>query len=482
MTAAAVVLAGTVIAGTLLTAAPASASCSVTDLDCVPGAPVPTTPKPATANSIKFSYQLAQLPTATPGQVGGPDMDVTNESTTSPVVLSGCGSVAIGATYPGISAYEWTVGSAAPVYTSTCQWTWQRPVSAAGGSTPVTLTVIPTKGTPFSSTKTISYRDVVIASVGDSAASGQGAFQYNISPRCYRSGYAASAQAALHAQQTLGSAVTVHFWFLACSGARITSADAGPWMTTSGPGSAPADWGGMLTPYTGAKNPNPPAPQPAPLTPQVTRLTQLRAQSGLPISTLLMTIGANDTGWSIVAENCLTTSLVALAGVSADIPEGICLATFQAKVGQSVATLPAHFATLGSQLNAVVPAGRVYLTDYFDPEDSLIGPSPSCPGEVVASYTLRQWAITYVENPLQRAVQAAAAANGWHYLTGIRQAFQGHGVCNPDTSPNGRWVDSILDSKLGQNDINGTWHANTYGQNQIAAIEYPTVLASINGG
>ena len=206
MTAAAVVLAGTVIAGTLLTAAPASASCSVTDLDCVPGAPVPTTPKPATANSIKFSYQLAQLPTATPGQVGGPDMDVTNESTTSPVVLSGCGSVATGAAYPGISAYEWTVGSAAPVYTSTCQWTWQRPVSATGGSTPVTLTVIPTKGTPFSSTKTISYRDVVIASVGDSAASGQGAFQYNISPRCYRSGYAASAQAALHAQQTLGSA------------------------------------------------------------------------------------------------------------------------------------------------------------------------------------------------------------------------------------------------------------------------------------
>ena len=253
-------------------------------------------------------------------------------------------------------------------------------------------------------------------------------------------------------------------------------------MTTSGPGSQPADWGGMLSPYSGAKNPNPPAPPLPPLTPQVNRLTQLRTQSGLPISTLLMTIGANDTGWSIVAENCLKTSLAALAGVSADIAEGICLATFQGKVGDSVATLPKHFADLGSALKAVVPANRVYLTDYFDPEDSIIGPSPSCPGEVVASYTLRQWAITYVENPLQRDVQAAAGANGWHYLTGIRQAFQGHGVCNPDTSPTGRWVDSILDSQIGQNDINGTWHANTYGQNQIAAIEYLTLLAGVGSG
>ena len=443
---------------------------------------MPTTPKPATANSIKFSYQLAQLPTATPGQVGGPDMDVTNESTTSPVVLSGCGSVAIGATYPGISAYEWTVGSAAPVYTSTCQWTWQRPVSATGGSTPVTLTVIPTKGTPFSSTKTISYRDVVIASVGDSAASGQGAFQYNISPRCYRSGYAASAQAALHAQQTLGSGVTVHFWFLACSGARITSADAGPWMTTSGPGSAPADWGGMLTPYTGAKNPNPPAPQPAPLTPQVTRLTQLRAQSGLPISTLLMTIGANDTGWSIVAENCLTTSLVALAGVSADIPEGICLATFQAKVGQSVATLPAHFATLGSATERGRPSRQGLPHRLLRPGGLPHRSQPLVPRRGRRLLHLAPMGDHLRREPPPACRPTAAAANGWHYLTGIRQAFQGHGVCNPDTSPNGRWVDSILDSKLGQNDINGTWHANTYGQNQIAAIEYPTVLASINGG
>jgi hypothetical protein len=406
-------------------------------------------------------------------------MDVTNESTTSPVVLSGCGSVAAGSAYPGISAYEWTVGSAAPVYTSTCQWTWQRPVSAAGGSTPVTLTLIPTKGTPFSTTKTISYRDVVIASVGDSAASGQGAFQYNISPRCYRSGYAASAQAALHAQQTLGAGVTVHFWFLACSGARITSTDSGPWMTTSGAGSHPADWGGMLTPYSGAKNPNPSAP----LTPQVSRLAELKTQSGLPISTLLMTIGANDTGWSIAAENCLPTSLTALAdAIFTDAAQAICLATFHDRVASSVATLPAHFAALGSALNTVVPAGRVYLTDYFDPEDSLVGPSSLCPGELDASYTLRQWAIANVENPLQREVQNATAANGWHYLAGIRQAFQGHGVCNASTTSTGRWVDSVSDSLIGQNDINGTWHANVYGQNQMAAIEYPTVLASINGG
>ena len=473
--AAGVVAAG-VVTGTVVAATPASASCAVTNLDCTPIVKPPVQP-PATQNSISFTYQLAQLATDSSGAVAAPNMDTTDESSVSPVVLNGCGSRATGSAFPGISSYEWAVGSAAPVYTSTCTWTWQRPVAATASSTSVKLTVIPRVGAPFSLAKPVTYRDVVIASVGDSAASGQGTLHYNISPQCYRSGLAGSAQDALRMQQALGANVSVHFWFLACSGARITSADSSTWAGVPGAGTHPADWGGMLTPYAGAKNPN----ETAPLTPQVDRLKQLKTESGLPIATLLMTVGANDTGWALVAQDCLIAGAIAAVVPSpeAEAAQSACLFSLQPQIAASMASLPAHFGLLATALPAVVPANRVYLTDYFDPEDSYSAPTLVCPGELMASYSLRTMGISWVQNPMQSDVQAAAAANGWHYLSGNRAAFQGHGVCNADTSAAGRWVNSMTDSKLGQQDFVGTWHPNTYGQKAIAAVEYPILSAAV---
>ena len=60
-----------------------------------------------------------------------PNMDTTQESTTSPVSLNACGSTAAGGTsYPGISDYEWTFSNGNPEITTTsCTATWQRPLS-----------------------------------------------------------------------------------------------------------------------------------------------------------------------------------------------------------------------------------------------------------------------------------------------------------------------------------------------------------------
>src|SRR5262249_15963572 len=137
--------------------------------------------------------------------------------------------------------------------------------------------------------------------LGDSAASGQGAPQDGALPSqwaahyCGRSGWAASAQAALRAQEALPD-TTVHFWHLACTGARITAADSAPWTSN------PLDAGGMLDYFNGPYNDVSP-----PLRPQITRLQQLETETGskLHVDRLLITIGANDLEWAQIARKCL---------------------------------------------------------------------------------------------------------------------------------------------------------------------------------
>ena len=89
-------------------------------------------------------------------------------------------------------------------------------------SVDVTLTVNPAGGgAGLFTTRTVTFRDIVIASLGDSAASGQGASEiighgkpaFVASQACDRSGVAASAQAAWRIQNNLPN-TTVHFWHL----------------------------------------------------------------------------------------------------------------------------------------------------------------------------------------------------------------------------------------------------------------------------
>jgi hypothetical protein len=77
-----------------------------------------------------------------------------------------------------------------------------------------------------------------------------------------------------------------------------------------------------------------------------------------------------------------------------------------------------------------------------------------------------------VENRLQRDVANAAQQFGWHYLPGFRQMSQGHGVCQARD----RWINTSLDSKFTQCDLEGTWHASATGQTHMSDIEYPMVL------
>jgi hypothetical protein len=413
------------------------------------------------ATDAAFSWQLAQLSTDRAGAVAETNYDLAPEHNWSPVLLNACTPVEDGIP---IRSYSWSFSDGDPSITTTsCLATWHRPLSEAYTSTQVTLVATPVVGQPASVTHTIRYRDRVIASLGDSAASGEGAPQKGSAALwaaryCGRSGWAASAQAALQIQRLLQD-TTVHFWHLACAGATITAADSRPWWDQDH--NEPLYFGGMLDPYNGTYGDQTHLPIPA----QIDRLQQLQQQTGLTVDRLLITLGANDTHWATVAEDCLNP-------LHEPTPhqQQVCLQGYAPRVDQSVALLPSHFDALAQAL-ARNPGwqGRVWINEYFDPLDSLSGPqTPFCGGEVFASQYLRNWAIAHVENPLQDDVQKAASRYGWHFVGGIQHAFQGHGVCWLD--PNRRWINSATDSLVAQGDVDGTWHANKTGQLHIADI------------
>jgi hypothetical protein len=161
----------------------------------------------------------------------------------------------------------------------------------------------------------------------------------------------------------------------------------------------------MLDNYNGAK-------QQETLSPQVDRLCELIQQSALPVDALLMTTGANDTHWATVAQGCLPMN--APGDPLGELNQFACLNSYKGPVVTAFALLPDHFNKLGEALNGLVRSDRVFLTEYFDPVDSLANPSQAgpCLGEVLASSYLRRWAIDNFENPLQDAVQNAAQRFG----------------------------------------------------------------------
>jgi lysophospholipase L1-like esterase len=393
-------------------------------------------PSAATAAPIAigsgFTWSLAQM--TTDNMVDGGSL---SEARTSPVTLNGCGPSGVGIA----ATYEWTFASGAPTLTTTaCSTTWLRPVSPNQHVETVTLTV-----TPFnrlrrsSSTGTIAFRDVVIASLGDSAASGEGAKGSGpwLEPTCHRSRIAGSAQAAARAQQALGSAVTVHFWFLACSGAHIND--------------------GLLAPYLNQQA-------------QLTRLSSLISQSGLSPNRVLMTIGANDLHWSEAAKDCLPLGFAPFPS------QEICVATKASQMNAFVSILPGTFTILHSVMATMpVNPSNVFLTDYFDPIDSQLPQQPFCGPEPEAGWVFRQFAADSVFKPLQRIVMGAATG-GWHLVSGIGNAFQFHGICQPTGL---RWINNSIDSLIGQGDLNGLMHANAMGQAVVADYVYNAIIPGL---
>jgi hypothetical protein len=277
---------------------------------------------PVSAGVASFTWQLAHLQSYPMPDWGSQS---TNESTTSPVTLNACSSSAPG----GIASYQWTFGNGdLPIATPSCVTTWQRPVSHNGQSVAVTLTAFSSSGATLSVTQKVQFRDVVIASLGDSIAAGQGApdsgQSFSINTLCHRSTLAAGAKAAVRIQQSLGANVTVHFWFLACSGASIPA--------------------GMLQPYNEPES-------------QLSRLNELITQSGLTVDRLLISIGANDVPWAQMLGDCLLPAGLDPTGLA----QAICTNQHAPGIAIGIGGLVGYFQALRAQL-ATMPRNHAGLT------------------------------------------------------------------------------------------------------------------------
>lgn len=298
-------------------------------------------------------------------------------------------------------------------------------------------------------TGTIRPRDLLIVSVGDSVASGEGNPDRVVLPstrdtapynpqwqnrQCHRSSLSGTAQAAKRLEdRDPHSAVT--FVHLACSGATVASGLIGPY--------------GGIDPSAGTT-----------LAPQIEVAEQIA--STRPIDALIVSVGANDVQFSEIVKRCLQQT-----ECHADRP-GSASSLFR----ERMATLPQQYDNLAQALSGIVSPRAVFLTNYFDPTWDSNG--KFC-GNVAEGIEQSEWswASRTVLGGINGEVANAVGRHGWRLSGSHPKLFRGHGYCaNGD-----RWIRTIAESLLYQRDADGPFHPNVEGHLHGYAVPLETVLA-----
>jgi lysophospholipase L1-like esterase len=313
-----------------------------------------------------------------------------------------------------------------------------------------------------------------IASLGDSVAAGEGNPAPN-GPRwenlaCHRSAVAGQTIAARKAQKKNPE---LGFFDYACSGASIPK--------------------GMLGPYKGI--------EPARLQPARSQIDQLKDAAAVTSSSgglaaVMMSIGANDVGFSKVFKFCALVKHCWNQHFNPDFPyaEGAArFPTLQQFVSRQLADLPASFNDLANALDPLVPAQRVIIVDYFDPTTGAGGAYCTMLFGGVTPDESR-WAQQHMLRPLNAQIDAAAKEHGWNAVTGVAERFRGHGLCAPGSQ---RWVLTLSEGLSGHalplgggagflairdviKSTAGTLHPNAAGQSQIAQLINPVLTRVLN--
>ena len=310
-------------------------------------------------------------------------------------------------------------------------------------------------------TRTFVVQDWLIVGLGDSNGSGEGAPDVagSVRPlkparwqdrRCHRSANSYQAQAA-RAIERRDPRTSVTFVHLACSGA-----------TT---------FRGLLDEYEGIE----PAPKPKYLRPQITEMAEL--VGGREIDAVMVSIGVNDLRFGDMAIHCIRHGDCPNAKL-ADTPTP----TLATEIDRLRSFLPRRYAKVGAALKTAGAApGRVFLSEYFDStrdDNEEFCNLVSVPGVGTFTRAEAKWAHDNVLVPLNAAVRAASAANGWGGpITGAYMKFRRHGYCADDT-----WIVPLDDSFWDQLDTQGTLHSNTRGNTVQAQAASLTLRASFYPG
>ncbi len=277
---------------------------------------------------------------------------------------------------------------------------------------PVKLTVTTSDGQTAVAETGVTVKDLLIVSVGDSFASGQGNPDIPkqggvrakwVDNRCARSAFAGPAQAALSIEQA-DPHTSVTFISLACSGATIDAGLIGNFFK-----------GGTS------------------LRPQIDKVKDIL--NGRQIDALLISVGGNDIGFADLVAKCIlhlncSTNNSALGMLSGGLNG-----------------LPSRYQALSNKLNELPPVKRIFITEYPDlarNQNRQFCHSSPFP-DLLASLSRKeaQWASEEVVRGLNDRVKAAADEHGWVYVTGISDAFATHGYCAGEQ----RWVRTFRDAK-----------------------------------
>lgn len=339
--------------------------------------------------------------------------------------------------------YSWTVDGKPAAMQPHGECAFRHRFPAEGGYT-VGLSA-DVEGRKLTDSRRIQVQDLLIVSIGDSVASGEGAPEEGgwQSERCHRSALAGPALAARKIEED-DPHTSVTFVHLACSGAEVRR--------------------GLLGGYAGAV---PPENEP-PLPPQVEQLEQVARRR--KVDAVLLSIGANDIHFSEFVAFCANPLRIA----------GDCFERTYTKLGgdgtksaAQVATgfvdeLPTLYGELAGALGGIVPASRVHVVEYFDPTRDADGEPCGHILDIQRPNVVR--AERLLLEPLNAAVAKAAAQHHWDEVRGVAALFRGHGYCTHDE----RWVSSLWDSlqRLGglRGRHRGTLHPNERGYEETSKL------------
>lgn len=307
------------------------------------------------------------------------------------------------------STFQWEIDGAVVPNPNSTACTFSHPFTVQK-TYQVKLTVTAPDGQATVEETGVTVRDILLVSLGDSFASGQGnpdirkqgsmraRWEDNV---CSRSEFAGAAQAALSIEQA-DPHTSVTFVSLACSGATIESGLTGVYLK-----------GGRS------------------LSPQVDKVKEV--VNGRPIDALFISIGGNDISFADLVAKCI---------LHHDCQKNVeALATLKAGLD----SLPARYQALSEKLNGL--QARVFITEYPDlARDENRRPchhSPHLDKLGLLNREESQWASEVVIKSLNDQVKAAADAHGWVYVGGIAEGFAPHGYCAGEQ----RWVNTFSDAR-----------------------------------
>jgi hypothetical protein len=300
------------------------------------------------------------------------------------------------------------------------------------------------------SSQRVIVQDLLIVSIGDSVASGEGNPDNRSairprwqSTRCHRSAFAGSARTA-EIIEDADERSSVSFLHLGCSGATVPR--------------------GLTGGYAGIERP--PFARPRKLRPQVEELEEVAA--GREIDAVILSIGANDVGFARIVTACIFLEECDRKRVDpklVELPSGR-KERLDDLMRRALAQLGDRYDALESRLPAGLARERLYAVEYFDPTHS--APGRTCDrilGGVERGEL--EWAYSRVLVPLNEELHRASDRHRWRYVGGVAAAFADHGYCVEGD----RWVRRLKESFAGQGRSHqGTLHPTEAGHLATAEL------------